>query len=72
MLAQEIQAVTEAFLSKLIQCPYSRTALCEVPHLIRQQFKPYSQAAALMLQEKQNSDLASALPKLPSLHHGKK
>lgn len=32
---------------------------------------PYSQAAVLMLQEKQNSDLASALPKSPSLHHGK-
>lgn len=40
----------------------------QVPHLIRLQLKTYSQAVVLMLQEKLNSNLASALPKLPSLH----
>lgn len=76
VLEQEIQAVTEAFLGKLTQCHYYTSLLqdssCEVPHLIRLQFMPYSQAAVLMLQQKQNSDLIAALPKLPSLHHGKK
>lgn len=76
MLAQEIQAITEAFLVKLTQCLYSTSLLqdssCEVPHLIRLQLKPYSQAAVLMLQQKQNSDLVSALPKLPRLHHENK
>lgn len=69
VLEQEIQAVTEAFLGKLTQCHYSTSLLqdssCEVPHLIRLQFMPYSQAAVLMLQQKQHSDLIAALPKLP-------
>lgn len=44
----------------------------EVSHLIRLEFKPHSQAVVLMLAEKLNSNLATALPKLPCSHQGKR
>lgn len=45
---------------------------CEVPHFTRLYLNTHSQVVVLMPREALNSDSASALPKLPSLHQGKR